>query len=721
MNGAAEQRRLARELLGKLDELLQVAYQRAQGLYEGRENGEFRPWAYRGLYVSKDQAEQQLKQKAAKPSLSATAGNPAALDAFAGAAIWGNLGRSLRLTGFDIAVTMIALAPEVDSGYGRLYAYLQDDVTRRRPTVNLALEVLAASADGRISERGRFLAGSPLIRSGLLTLVADASQSSPTLLDLYLSLKPQAVDHLLGQADAALGPFGSFEVVLRGEPLPEEESNLRALLPLLIDAKTYGKRLTLYFQGPGGMGQREAAQQLASSIEVDLVVGDLGSLSTHPEGFESELTSILLEGLLRECVVFLHGLDSLQDEHSNERLRKCMRALQSLPGPVVLSGSRPWAPPSGFADGTIVVDFPGLSVDARREAWRASVADAQIPVEATHLELLAQRYPLSRDQIRSSSRTVAARLRWNANKAQDDQPAVLQELMSAARQQCGTGLSALAQRIAPQRSWQDLVLPVEAKTQLRELCLRVDESSTVFDGWGFGRKLPYGKGVSALFTGPSGTGKTMAAEVIANALGLELFKIDLSQVVSKYIGQTEKNLESIFSAAERINAILFFDEADALFGKRSEIHDAHDRYANIEVGYLLQRMERYQGLAILATNLRGNLDDAFARRLAFAVQFPFPDEGMRHEIWTKVWPNRDLLDPEVDLGKLARHFKLSGGNITNVALAAAFLAAHERRSVSTSHLIQAIAREYQKVGSRVTTDELAARFRADEAREQVQC
>jgi SpoVK/Ycf46/Vps4 family AAA+-type ATPase len=228
----------------------------------------------------------------------------------------------------------------------------------------------------------------------------------------------------------------------------------------------------------------------------------------------------------------------------------------------------------------------------------------------------------------------------------------------------------------------------------------------VLHQWGFDSKLSLGKGTNALFSGPSGTGKTMAAEIVAGELGLDLYKIDLSGVVSKYIGETEKNLDRIFNAAENANAILFFDEADALFGKRSEVRDSHDRYANIEISYLLQKMEEYPGLTILATNLRQNLDDAFVRRLAFMVHFPFPDETSRQQIWQGVWPKQTPLHTEVDLDLFARRFKLSGGSIKNMALAAAFLAADEDTPVNMSHLYRAARREYQKMGKAISLSEI---------------
>ena len=220
----------------------------------------------------------------------------------------------------------------------------------------------------------------------------------------------------------------------------------------------------------------------------------------------------------------------------------------------------------------------------------------------------------------------------------------------------------------------------------------------MFGVWGFDRKLSGGKGLSALFAGPPGTGKSMAAEVIAGELRLDLYKIDLAHIVSKYIGETEKNLDRVFRAAENATVVLFFDEADALFGKRSEVKDSHDRYANIEIAYLLQKMEEYEGLAILATNLRQNLDEAFVRRLQFVVEFPFPDEAYRRRIWQVSFPSETPIDADVDLALLAREVKLAGGNIRNIALAGAFRAAAAGAPVGMDHLLHAARREYQKLG-----------------------
>jgi SpoVK/Ycf46/Vps4 family AAA+-type ATPase len=243
-----------------------------------------------------------------------------------------------------------------------------------------------------------------------------------------------------------------------------------------------------------------------------------------------------------------------------------------------------------------------------------------------------------------------------------------------------------------------VILPADQTAQLHEICDSVRLRRQVYEEWRFGRKLSTGKGLSVLFTGPPGTGKTLAAEVIAGELGLELFRIDLSQVVSKYIGETEKGLDRLFTAAENANAILFFDEADSLFGKRSEVKDAHDRYANIEIGYLLLKMEEYEGVAILATNLRQNLDEAFVRRLQFIVEFPFPDAGQRQRIWEVTFPREAPLDNDVDFESLARQVNLAGGSLRNIALAASFQAAKSGGPIRMQHITHATRREHHKIG-----------------------
>ncbi|MFF5287941.1 ATP-binding protein [Paractinoplanes globisporus] len=278
----------------------------------------------------------------------------------------------------------------------------------------------------------------------------------------------------------------------------------------------------------------------------------------------------------------------------------------------------------------------------------------------------------------------------------------------AVRRLAGGHLDGVAVRIRPRRTWDDLILPAEESTQLGELASRHRERDTVYGQWHF-RSAP-STGVVALFAGPSGTGKTLAAEVVAGELGLDLYKVDLSAVVSKYIGETEKNLERIFNAAAAGDLVLFFDEADALFGKRSEVSDAHDRYANIEVAYLLQRLETYDGLVVLATNLQRNIDPAFLRRISVAIDFVAPEEPERRKIWQRAFPSTAPVAGDLDVDFLARQFKITGGVISNAALGAAFLAAAENSPITMRHTVLSVRREFQKLGRLRTEKEFDRYF-----------
>lgn len=274
-----------------------------------------------------------------------------------------------------------------------------------------------------------------------------------------------------------------------------------------------------------------------------------------------------------------------------------------------------------------------------------------------------------------------------------------EDLRAGARAQNAAGLERLAGRVRPAVAWDDLVLPPAVVDQLRELASRARYRDVVLDGWGMGRaSSTRGRGLAALFAGDSGTGKTMSAEVMAGELGLDLYVIDLSTVIDKYVGETEKHLDRIFTEADRVNGVLLFDEADAVFGKRSDVKDSHDRYANVEVAYLLQRMERFDGVAILTTNLRSNLDDAFTRRLDAVVDFPVPDVDDRLRLWELHLPISVPREDDLDLAFLAQRFRISGGNVRNICLTGAYLAAAEDRALRMTDLIHGTAREYQKLG-----------------------
>ena len=347
---------------------------------------------------------------------------------------------------------------------------------------------------------------------------------------------------------------------------------------------------------------------------------------------------------------------------------------------------------------TLALDVEPPPTAEQRQLWQAALGPAAERLNGT-LDTLAAHFSLGAPAIRAA----AARARGADPDGMPSDADLPNRLWEACRAEARPRLDDLAQRIEPVATWDDLVLPALQTQMLRDIALHVRHRMRVYETWGFAAKSSRGLGISALFAGPSGTGKTMDAEVLAGALRLDLYRIDLSRVVSKYIGETEKNLARVFDAAEAGGAVLLFDEADALFGKRSEVRDSHDRYANIEVSYLLQRMESYRGLAILTTNLKSSLDDAFLRRLRFVVAFPFPDARLRAEIWRRAFPAAtptDGLDPE----KLAR-LNVTGGHIRNVALGATFLAADADEPVRMEHLLRAARAEYVKLERPLTDSE----------------
>ena len=336
----------------------------------------------------------------------------------------------------------------------------------------------------------------------------------------------------------------------------------------------------------------------------------------------------------------------------------------------------------------LTIEVPKPTRAEQRRAWEEAMG-------ATGLNGQLDRVVAQFDFSTAAIRTTATGLLGEENEAQ---------LWEACRLQARPRLQDLAQRITSKTTWVDIVLPTAQLNILQTIAQHLRQRTRVYDDWGFAEQSNRGLGLSALFAGPSGTGKTLGAEILANELQLDLFRIDLSAVVSKYIGETEKNLRRVFDAAEEGGAVLLFDEADALFGKRSEVKDSHDRYANVEISYLLQRMEAYRGLAILTTNMKDALDPAFLRRLRFIVQFPFPDQSQRAEIWRKIFPAKTPTD-QLDLAVLSR-LSISGGNIRSIALNAAFAAADADEPVRMPHLLRAARLEYEKLEKPLTEAEL---------------
>ena len=673
----------------------------------------------RGLYLTHDSVERLLAREPGAPALSSVKNTDEDLpDPSRADARLRRLADAYGLSVFDLNVLLIALAPELDRRYEQLYAYLQDDITRRRPTVDMALSLLCAGARAKLARRAHFAPDSALLRHGLLHLIPDAEQQPAPLIAHGLKLDEQLIRFLTGHEclDARLAPFCRLvKPTAQGAQSSLDADTRHALLELAASARESGERLSVYFQGQAGTGKRRAVESLARDAGARLLAVDLPRMVSGAGEYNSLFRLVLNEARFDEAVAYFDGLDTLRREEHAVAYQSLLEALGEFEGLSILAGAQTLSAESHPALKIITVPFAPPDFAERRALWLECLSVEGVRLNESDVDALAARFRFSRRQITGAvcDAKMKARLRHasstsssvasssSSNVRWESQPVSAQELFAAARAQSRHNLSSLASKIEPKYAWDDIQLPEDQLEQLREICAQAECRHIVYGEWGFGRKMTAGRGVVALFTGPPGTGKTMAAEVIANELRLDLFKIDLSQIVSKYIGETEKNLDRIFREAHRSNAVLFFDEADALFGKRSEVKDAHDRFANIEIGYLLQKIEEFDGIAVLATNLRQNMDEAFVRRMRVIVEFPFPDEEYRRRIWQSVFPAEAPLGDDVEFGALARAIRLSGGHIKNIALASAFYAASDGRVIRTPHLMRAARREYQKLGRKL--------------------
>jgi hypothetical protein len=591
------------------------------------------------------------------------------------------LAGSFALDAFDVELLLIAIAPDLDPRFERLYAYLQDDVSRRRASAGLALELCGASL-GEPDARRRLSPAGPLVAGGLV-LVEDGDRP---FLTRSLRVPDRVAAHLLGDddPDAVVEPL-----MVTPEPAEFEEAQV------IARAIRDGVRICYVHEVTGAAGEAMAASALTLA-DLGCVVLDLRRLAPMDPAVE------MIQAGVREARLRNGGLVAGPIDALAERGGAAIAALAEAPCPVIAIGTRGWDPVWSRAV-PLLLEAPVPNLELRSRLWAPALDEASSgstdPVVRTGLAA----FRLSPEQVVRAIR--AARQQATA----EGRSVGAVDLQAGARSQNAGGLERLARRIRPQVAWRDLVLPEGVVTQLGEIAARARFRDVVLDRWELGRRSSKGRGLTALFAGDSGTGKTMSAEVVAGELGLDLYVIDLSIVIDKYIGETEKNLDRIFVEADRVNGVLLFDEADAIFGKRSDVKDSHDRYANVEVAYLLQRMELFDGVAILTTNLRSNVDEAFTRRLDAVVDFPMPDEQDRCRLWRNNLPATVPQADDIDVEFLARAFKLSGGNIRNIAVAAAFFAAAEDRAVGMADLIRATEREYRKLG-RLTVEAEFGRY-----------
>ncbi|MEI7034804.1 ATP-binding protein [Streptomyces pratensis] len=642
---------------------------------------------YRGQYLTPEAAERILASRDAFAPVPAYGPEPAP-DA---AGRLGRLAETFSLAPPDVDLLLVALVPDLDSRFERLYGYLNDDLTRRRPTIGLALELCGLPAAG--PGRFRFSPSAPLVAGGLL----EIAEPERPLLSRTLRVPDRITAHLLGD-DAIDGRLtGLVRTAARAEA--DERPEARRI----ASALDTGSGL-VHLLDRGGDPRGLAVEALLTAGRRPLVA-DVTALAAAPD--PSVLVRVLAtEARLSGGGVVLGPLEVLAPERP-EGARTLAGLCAAVDGtPLIAYGKKNWDPLWTAESPVAVTVTPPAPRDAARR-WRRALGEAgrSVGLPAGHAEAddrlveATASYRLDSDQVRRAA-TVASRLALLGRR-----PVTPEDLRAAVRAQNGAGLERLARRIEPAVGWDDLVLPPATRTQLAELALRARHREQVLGQWRMRPGGGRGRGVIALFAGESGTGKTMSAEVIAAELGMELYVVDLSTVVDKYIGETEKNLERIFVEAADVNGILLFDEADAIFGKRSQVKDAHDKHANVESAYLLQRMESFDGIAVLTTNLRANLDEAFTRRLDVIAEFPMPDARQRLALWDRCLGAEIPRDASLDLEFCAGRFELAGGSIRACAVTAAYLAAESGAPLGMDQVVSAVLQEYRKLGRLVLESE----------------
>ncbi|RDG33050.1 ATP-binding protein [Streptomyces corynorhini] len=600
----------------------------------------------------------------------------------------------LGLGPLDTQILLIALAPDLDRTFEALYGYLNDDVTRRRATVALALDLCGVPTHSAAG-RSRFRPSARLLARGLI----EVDEPERPFLSRSLRVPDRVVAHLLGDdtpdpaLDGTVRPLpylsespGTSGPAHRDDPLVRRLAERLAERPLTVYLREHrdgdGLACAIVALGAAGIpalrltpGARAGDHHPGEHAPVERTAGE-----------RLPYRELLREARLTGRAIVVTALP--------ERPEELIRALAVDDVPVLFADPRPYDPQwCDSGRDPIVLDAPRQRA-GDLDAWRAALGPGE---PAFDLAPVVAAYRLGPGGIDRASRAALDRAVFDGAELSAG------HLRLAARQQSASGLERHARRIRPDVGWQDLVLPEGPLGQLRELVLRAQHRDRVLGDWRLSAGGGRGRGVVGLFAGDSGTGKTLSAEVVAGELGLDLYVVQLPSIVDKYVGETEKNLERIFTEADRTDAVLLFDEADAVFGKRSEVSSSNDRHANMESAYLLQRLESFDGIALLTTNLRSNIDDAFTRRLDLVVDFPFPDEDQRLALWLHSLAHVPCAD-DLDPAACARDFELAGGSIRSAVVTAAYAAADRGDGVSTADLLAGARREYRKSGRLVLDD-----------------
>jgi AAA+ superfamily predicted ATPase len=594
------------------------------------------------------------------------------------------LRKAFDLDGDDMDLVLLSLAPEISAGYGKIFAYLNDNLNQAYLTVDLATRVLRTERRQRLALQSRILPGTPLIQNRLLLL--NPPDGTDTHTSRRVHPAPRLLRWLLQGDEVALNPGATRMDTVRPPFIPAV--TLQRLEQL---AGSLSTPITVAIVGSTGGMREGSAMAVARKAGRPLVRIDVERAKSYLDQPNELVRDLMLDG----SIPYLINIPDTQEEPAlRAQVMNLGSALVNLPYPICVGGTDRRAIAAMLGNDRPNVTIPvGRSTNAERvNAWTEALnRRTWDPSKAVEIA----------ERFYSVGGTTIERVLERAQAESGGREPELEVIWSACREAARPEFSGLAQHIIPKYKWEDLIIPDKVKHQLRGLENYLAQQETVMHRWGGAAIRPRGYGIKALFTGGPGTGKTMCAEVIAGSLGLDLFKVDLSSVISRWVGETEKNLREIFDAAEGGSTVILFDEGDALFGSRGEVKQAQDRFANQEVSFLLQRLEVFEGCAIITTNLQENIDEAFLRRFGAVVEFPMPTPSERAKLWERSIPKHAPRGADLDIGYLSRQFILAGGSIINAAINACVVAAAKDQPVGMQHVIEAIAQELYKMGKQV--------------------
>lgn len=607
----------------------------------------------------------------------------------------GSLGYRFRLSVAEEICLFLAALPEFEGVYGKIFSWLNGSGKKTRPVMEVGARIMGLNQLVRNSIREELTENSPFARYMLDESWGKEQESfwdREVILDQRIAgyiLGNQYPDERLGQISITIEPEGDRET-------KEESKAFSALMQACslcgigenkdcsqVRANT-DNRKAVFLWGENGCGKKELLRQLSANEKKRIIVLETDKITGSKEKIQSDVRRAVREAILTDSFLAAEHYESLEKDMAEifwEEIKFC-------PDPIfILSQDKPGKRQRGAIE-LLPVHIENPSFEERKQIWDHYMEKYQISTEER--DRLAAKFLFLPSQIKAA----ANHYKNSCRILEGEEPSLYESCFAQIDHQ----LYERATKINSGYTWDQLILPDSQKQLLSHICSQMENKYTVYEEWGFGRTVAYGRGVTVVFAGPPGTGKTMAAQILSKELKLELYKIDLSQMVSKYVGETEKNLAAVFKEAEISNAILFFDEADSLFGRRTEVKSSNDRYANLETSYLLQRLEEYEGMTILATNYLKNIDEAFMRRMKYIIQFQFPDAAARKQIWKVTIPKKAPVSQDMDYDFLGDNLELAGGSIKNIAVYAAFMAADKKCQIGMKEILKAAQYEMQKTG-----------------------